>query len=1047
MKIRNVTTQKKIANKCLLLFALLCLSLGTNAQTITVSGTITDSEDKLPIPGVSILVQGTQKGQSSDFDGKFTITVKVGDILLFSAIGMESKGLKVKGPTMDVELKPSTESLDEIVVIGYGTQKKKELTGAVGQIKAAQMEQVITADLTQALQGQIAGVSVTANSGEPGEGAGILIRGVSSLTGSNDPLFVVDGVPQSGNPGLNPNEIETIDVLKDAASASIYGTRAAGGVILITTKKGKVGELSVDFNMTSGIQTITREISLLNTREQIFVDLNSFAPGRNQRTVASNNRFSLLNDVDFREVAYNDNAIINRYNLSVSGGSADLRHSLTVGYFQQEGVVINSDFDRYNLRYNSDVKREKWSLATSLGFTADDRQRPDFSLLFQSTRYLPFLPEIDPNNTDYTQDDNEVAGNLTSVIEGLLTDRTSKRHRFDTSLNFGYKLTDDLELKSLISTVYTTQSDRVARLPFQVIQNGAETRSADDNFVQQNEEKRTLVNWNASLNYQKTFNKKHNFTGLALFSIEQDKLESFAAIERGLLFDGNTSFGGTTSNSDVTSIDIEFVRGVPGPANDHFIKRIGTIGRVLYDYDGKYLFSASLRLDGSNQFAADNRFAFFPSVSAGWNISDEKFWKDMNTSVNSLKLRASIGTTGNDSFAANSYSNYVRSGFNSIFNSNNGSENVVNGFAVTRFANPDVKWEVTTQANVGLDINMFRNKLELTVDYYRSNKKDLLVNLELPSSAGVLNGQSFISSERFTPVNAGNLTNNGIELSARYRPRIGNVRFNILATFAKNVNEVTKLNGNVDRQFFSTNFVNGDNSSRGIGLEVGREAGAFILYKTDGLLRTQGEVDAYNNRFGLNAELGDRRYVSLDGDDVLFEDDDREYAGSALPDFEAGLNISATYKNWYFATNWAGFYGNEVVNVNKAIALNVGRHKELLNQFIPGVNENTDVPTYRGGPPFSNSSNFRGDSDYFVEDASFIRLRNIIVSYSFPKGLTEKLNIEKLNIFANAQNPLTITKYTGFDPEVGGNNLQNKGVDRGNYPITASYNLGLRLNF
>lgn len=1042
MKQKKTMFTKDVWRQCtLILFLVLNYSLFAQTNNGSVNGTVI-GEDGMPIPGVTILVQGTSTGAVTDFDGLYNIKAKLGDVLAFSYVGMKSQTLTVSKSKHDILMQTELDQLDEVVVIGYGTVKKKEITGAVTQVKAEEIENVITGDISTALQGQVAGVNVTANSGEPGEGAGILIRGVSSLTGSNSPLFVVDGVPQSGDPGLNPNEIETIDVLKDAASASIYGTRAAGGVILITTKRGKAGNAKVSLEISNGFQKIRRNTPLLNTQEQIFFDLNN---PNNNGSPARSDRFSLLNDNDLRDLTQNDYARIDRYNFNISGGSDTTNYSVVMGLFNQEGSVVNSAFKRYNLRSNLNIKANKWSFDNGFGFTIDERERPNYNLLILGQRAYPYLDKVSTSTLSVVNENDESAGPFTQILEALTRERNTNRYRFEASTNIKYQINEHLEFTTLISGVFTHENEKQIQPKFDLFDsNGVNLRTDDDSFVFEEREQTILINWNGGLNYSNDFGK-HSINALALMNVEQDYYTSIAAVNRGLNFTTPVNLSTGSQNPEVVSNGTVSIGGPFFTEPDHKIKRVGNVARVLYGFDDRYLLSVSGRLDASNQFSKDNLYAFFPSASASWNISEEKFWKNNKSIVNNFKLRASIGTTGNDRFPANSIYSPVFTGYNAYFQNEGGNSAENTGFVQQSFGNPSLKWEVTTQNNIGIDMNFLKNKIEFTADYYTSKKKDLLSNIALNPSFGSAAAVERFQGSNFAVFNVGDLTNKGFEASLRYRPKTGKVRWNILGTFATNKNEITKINGETDQLLFGTNIIQGDITARAIGLQVGREAGSFLVYETDGLLRTPEEVAEYNSTYGETAELGDLRYVSTDGNNTLREDTDRVYKGSALPEYELGLNIQATYKNWFFSTNWYASVGNEVYNATRANALRVGRHKDLLYQFIEGVNENTSIPAYRSNGP--GDLNFNGSSDFFVEDGSFLRLRNVVVSYNIPKDVTEKIGLSRCNIYANAQNILTITNYSGLDPEVGGNNIETKGIDRGLIPITASFNLGLRLNF
>ncbi|WP_241664749.1 SusC/RagA family TonB-linked outer membrane protein [Seonamhaeicola maritimus] len=1011
-----------------LLFVALCSAMSVQAQNLTVTGTVTGSEDGLPIPGVAIVIKGTNTGSVTDFDGNYSINAKVGDMLQFSYLGMENESVKVTGSKLNVAMDSSLEDLEEVVVIGYGTVKKKELTGAVAQVKSEDIEQFVTSDVSSALQGQIAGVNVVASSGEPGAAAQVQIRGVTSISGTNEPLYVIDGVPQIGDPGLSPNEIETIDVLKDGASTAVYGTRGAAGVILITTKRGQEGRMSVTFDSSYGIQTLGDGIPLMNTAEQIYYETAQFNNGVSVfQPGPFNNVTWLNNDNKFDDYVLVNNAETKRHNLNFTGGTKNFTYNAVVGLFDQDGQLINSRFKRINSRISTTYKSENWTINGSLSFTTEKRARVSGGLINSAIRYKPYYPKVDPDvDVVITNGNGGVTTPLNLLALALKRKDDSNRDRFQGNLSLSRKLGNDVTFTTRLGSSITNDIRNIF-IPqytlFDVTDNTTEVDPTKSS-VTANTIRATVLSWDGSLNYKKKFGN-HNVGLQATAAIDERIREEFTAMKQGVANNNITVLNGATVNPDV------FSGGDFGNGN-YTETVVGLLGRFTYDYKGKYLLSALVRRDGSSKFGAANRWGTFPSVSLAWNVSDEAFWSSLKRTVNNFKIRASYGEIGYNGFPNYEYAPVLVQDTDYIFDETDGT--VEFGTAIKSYANRDVVWETSISRNIGVDLSFLKNKITLTADYYHTRKEDMLFPVQLPGSGG-----SFY--DRTITLNVGNMTNKGLELAANYRTKIGKSKLTMGATFTKNENKVTKMFGSTLIYNNNAQLVNGHGGSTVIA--EGYEVGAYFLYETDGTIQTQEELDAYRQfPSRANARLGDLKYVDYNGDgDITL--DDRYYHGSGLPEFEVGYNLRWNYKSWDFSMNWYASIGSDILNGTSAETHVRGRHKNLVNMWTLD-NPTSGIPIHADDA--QGAFNYRGDTDYWLEDGDYLRLKQVTLGYSLPNDVTEKIGISKLRMYLSAQNALTFTNYNGYDPEIGGNVLA-RGVDKAKYPLTALYTFGVNLKF
>ncbi len=1035
MKKNNIIKAKTVMRKTFLLAFLIFMCLQSNAQAqSTVSGVVTSAADDFPIIGATINKVGTKIFATTDFDGVYTIKAKKGDILKFTYLGMKSQTITISGTKLNVVLEQEASQLEDVVVIGYGAVQKKELTGAVSQIKSEEIDNFVTADLASALQGQIAGLNVNAVSGEPGETSSILIRGISSLTGTNSPLYVVDGIPYDEDPNINPNEVQTIDVLKDAASAAIYGTRGAGGVILITTKQGKENTNTVSFDGSFGIQNLSNNnfTETLNASEQLFADNVS---GINSGT--ANTPYSLLYNTDIKDFAINENALIQKYNLRFSGGTKGVTYSLLGGYFSQEGIIGAARLDRYSLRGNVRIKKNKWSFNNGFGLTIDNNDTTGSGLIRNALSYLPFFPDIE------TVVDYPVNGDARNRVQALLGSLNNvgkrDRYRVDANTQINYQITPALSLTTLLGASFTYLFQTRVSVPFSLVDPFASDvtdsgRVEVRGSVLEAVRRSFNLNWNGGLNYKKKFGK-HSFTGTGLVSAERLKVVDFAVFAAGLLPNGLTGLSNTNDPAIVSSA-FSVPRNIPGNfvSPDSEITRIGTIVRLLYDYDKRYLINLSTRYDGSSQFSKNKRWNAFPSASFAWNIAQEEFWSPIKHVVNNLKYRISYGTTGNDRFTPYASEPLLVTGLNNVQGT---PARLLPGNSQENLSSTELQWETTKQFNLGTDISFFKNKLTFTTDYYVTKKDDLLLNVVNPPSSGV-------GTNGLTVINVGNMTNRGLEISGTYRGKYKDFSWIAKANYSKNKNIVTNLAGDTEQvPLRGTQLVSGDPQPITY-LIKGEAAGSFYVHRTDGIINDEDELAEYINQTGeITSKLGDLKIVDVNGDGVI-NDDDKEVRGSGLADFELGLNLNLKYKNISLSSNWSGSFGNEVFNGSRATAFSHGRHRDLLYQWSP-QNPNAIIPVYRG---ISRShGNYATDTDRLLEDGSFVRLTNLTLSYALPKKILSSLGLSSGNIFITGQNLFTLTNYSGFNPAVGGNNINRRGLDSSVYPITTTHSIGFKLKF
>jgi TonB-linked SusC/RagA family outer membrane protein len=1038
-----------------LLLLLLFFSIAATAQTKTIKGTVAD-EKRAPLSGATIIVKETGTTVQTDADGKFTIEVAAkAKRLLISYVGMATKEVNIgNGANISITLSSGTKDLGEVVVIGYGTQNKRDVNGAIASVKADQIRNIPHSSIDQMLQGRVSGVTVTQNSGAPGSATSVKIRGINSL-GSNEPLYVIDGVPVLGDArnsstsgraasvgfdwagggngqtavsplaALNPNDIASVEILKDASAAAIYGNRAANGVVIITTKRGKNADGKIVYDTYFGAQRPSKYLEVMNLQE--------YAKFENDLSVA----YSQAPRVDFADPSILGTgtnwqkelfrqAAMQSHQLSFSGGKDAVNYFVSGGYFNQDGIVVGSNFKRYSIRANIDGQVKKWlKIGTSLAATRtneritlnDDMEGVISGALLQA-------PDMPVRNSDgkyagpSTTNGAEPAQN--PVAKALLIDNTIQRDKIFGSVYAEISFLKNFTLRTEFAGDFSNSDKRGFKPTYEWgrIKNAIAVGFAGIDKSQYWDAKQILT-YNAIYN-------KNRFTVMAGHEVSEVKWNGVAGIR-----------------SDFPSNDIRVLSlGNPlGATNDEYRGSQALesyFGRVIYTYDNRYSLTATVRADGSSKFdqSAGNQWGYFPAMAAGWTVTNEKFMKDIKW-VNNLKLRIGYGEIGNQNIPNYTYGS-------SLVQTPTG---IGLGFYPNNIPNKDVTWEKQKQTNIGIDVAVLKNKVELSFDYFKKISTDFLLPLPLPDYLGV-SGNGAIKAP---VVNAGEIENKGFDVSLRVnKVNLGPVEWNtsaVISAYKNKVNDLKDLEF-VNKVQFGTLAV----SKVAQGLPVG----VFVGYKTDGLFTDVAQFAKSPKQFGLNFQsgyqgvyLGDVKYVDVNGDGVV-DANDATIIGNPNPDFTYGFTNSFSFKGIDVSIFIQGSHGGEIMNIVKR---SVGGLDKLFNNQLKAysnywtpTNTGTSIPRPRPGTDNQNLV----ISDRFIEDASYMRIQNISVGYHLPRAVVKRLKVvQSVRFYGSIQNLKTFTNYSGFDPEVGAFN-QNTGlmnVDNGRYPVPRTMSVGVNLEF
>ncbi len=1083
---KNLRPQKTITS-FLLLFICFFIPTLSRAQH-TIKGTVSNTEGE-KIPGVNILLKGTSTGTITDQDGQYNLEVpEPRGTLIFKFVGYKTIEVPINNrSTINIEMEIKEEELSEVVVIGYGVQKKSDLTGAITQVKTREIKETASIGIDQALQGRAAGVQITQNSGMPGSGVMVQIRGMGTWNDS-DPLFVVDGVPMEENvSSLNPADIASIEVLKDASAAAIYGARAANGVVLISTKQGKSGHMQVSLDYYSAVQQPWQMIDMCDAieygntynyiRETQGRDPDN--PMQWERFFITENLDSIGEGTNWQEEIFRQ-APMHSVNLSITGGSEKSTYALSANQYNQQGIIKSSAYKRTSFRINSthkpakwlrigenlsmsmakanEVKRGKGNTSTKLALLSDPianvyRSKED-SLYGEYSKWAPVEYSINPNpigildRLDNERIKNTILGNIFIEIEPIndLVFRSSAGTNilFHEFSNFNPTFFESGSTQSTLNTLTRHYWQNSSWL------------------------------WENTLSYSRTFNK-HNLNFLLGYSMQKRKLENYSAKKND--FPNNNELYRFFNLANEVTNPADIRGGYTASA------MLSYLGRINYTYNDKYLLTASIRRDGSSRFGPDSkpnfgnkaRFDYFPSFALGWKISEENFFSNLNDVINFMKVRIGWGQIGNDKMGSIDFP-YV-----TAVETNTNLQNYVfdnqqtTGAAIVGKANTSVKWEVSQQSNIGLDMNFWENQLTFTADFYKKNTKDQLVRLNLPHIVGVFNNPVDLNLGGDPQVNAGEVENKGFEFIITYRQKKKSFKYEFSINLTRNINEVISLSQGVEPIYAGQ--VQGAYVSR---TDAGLPIASFYGFETDGLFTAADDTD--NDGIVDNqpvskdesghmvlmqpyAAPGDVKFVDQNNDGVL-DVDDKIMTGSPHPDFFAGFTVRLEYKGFDMMMFWQGVYGNDIFNtlnydwMGGGISSNF--HTDILDAYrLPSENHKgnteTTVPRLDGN---QSNGNYTNISDLYIEDGSYLRLKNTQLGYTLPAKFISKIKINTVRVYIGAQNLFTFTRYRGYDPEIGRayndygleqdfDNTQalEMGIDWGNYPQARTYIFGLNISF
>lgn len=991
--------------------------LHAQQQAKTVTGTVTDVSGE-PIIGANIRIKGTTTGTITDIDGNFSIEAEPQSVIEVSYIGYLTQETVINNQkSIRFLLKEDTKTLDEVVVIGYGVQKKADLTGSVANINTEKLNTQSNANIGQALQGKIAGVDIVSQGDAPGSGTRIMVRGIGTLNNAS-PLYIVDGMYMNSIDHINPNDIASIDVLKDASSAAIYGSRAANGVIIVTTKEGSntEGKPIIDLSVNLGISTASKFLDMLDAKG--WAEVTTIArqaigkPALDMATDLANKPDNDWQDIMFRP------ALMQNYNLAVKGGGKYSTYYTGLGYFNQDGIVKGTNYQRYNIQSKNDYKRGIFSAGTNLiiSFSHDKPLHQELrggmiGTILQSVPTLEKYDDTREGGYGGTYGDVVNIPHPLAIIDDNIMDRYNENVKIFANLYAQIELFKGLKYKLNLTPDFSFEryKNYLNKYDF-----GLATNSITQLTERQRRRRNILVE--NLLTFDRTFGE-HKISALAGYTYQDSRFRHIQAYGEGLPQGLEEIDAATTNRSN--------------EGNSWRSVLTSILGRVFYSYQNKYLFTATIRRDGSSKFGKNNRYGYFPSFSLGWNVAEEKFMENVHW-LDQLKLRGGYGVLGNQEIDNYQYSSTITTGINYP----DGNGGLLQGAFPKNFANPDIKWEETAMTNVGIDFMAFNNRLSLTADYYVKNTKDILLTVPIPISSGGAND----------PIrNAGKIRNNGFEFNLGWmdqpNPDIS-YGINLIGSFNKNkVIAMGSESGSIKGGSTNQNITTSET-------KAGYPIGGYWLISTAGYFNSQEEVDAYakdGKKIQPAAEPGDIKFVDANNDGVI-NDDDRVFQGSPFPDFTFALNGNMRYKNFDLSIGLQGVLGNKIYNATRQTLEDVTKGSNFLASCLDywtPENKNASHPRLTWDDPNRNT---RAESDRYLENGSYLRLRSVQLGYTFPQTWF-KGAIQHARVYINAENLFTITSYSGYSPDVNADNANYRGFDNFIYPTNRTFMLGLNVTF
>lgn len=1027
----------------LILLTLFLLPFSLYAQTYLLKGSVFDNANE-PLVGANIQIKGTQTGTLADIDGKFEISVLPSQTLVVSFVGYKTQEIPVSGKkSIRVVLTEDSQLLNETVVVGYGTMKKSDLTGAISSVDVNDLSKRATTNPAEALQGKIAGVNVQKSGGNAGSGVRVKIRGVKSF-GSNEPLYIIDGFPGDIN-SVNPSDIESMEVLKDGAAAAIYGSVAANGVIIVTTKSGKKGDIKVDFNTYLTFSSVDKKLDMLDANgyvkvhKQMYDNFNQYAEKKLELPEYITNPGDV--NTDWQKEAFR-NSFSQNYMVGVRGGSDVARFSMSYNHADDEGTIIGNDYKLDNARMKVDFSKYIFDVDANIGIKATSNNQPKFQLK-EMYMISPLVPVYDENNkygfglTNF----KGIPNNRNVIADDHFRTKSNKTKEYNANISVNVNITDWLKFKTAYS-FRGANNLSTSHYPDYIADVKAPNEYPYYSEYASYWQSQVFDN---TLTFDKQINK-NSINAMVGASITREistwhevgaegKKTEYSVVDGGLV---TTIKPGGFLDPNFQTIGAGTGGTFYGDGSKYEYNRASFFGRVNYSYDSRYLFQATLRYDGSSKFGSESRWGFFPSVALGWRINQESFFPETDV-ISNLKLRASWGRLGNE--GALGYYDFLAliNTYNNMFMGyvQGSGENPWPGSIAPGLENRDLKWETTDTKNIGLDFGFLDNRLYGSLNYYYNKTDDLLITKKMPPSAGL-----------YDPIlNVGKIKNSGVEIELNWNDKIRDFQYNIGFNLTTINNKVLEL-ASPDQVLYGEGLKYGSEHFP-TQTRVGQTIGGFYLYKTNGIFQSIDEVNSYVNKDGAllqpNAKPGDIRFADINGDGEINEND-KEYCGAGIPKVEANLSLGASYKGFDFSVVFGSAWGHKIYNGNRyfyeGMASGSNFLKSSLNAWTP-ENRNTNIPR----AVLQDKNGNARESDRFLEKGDFFRMRQLQFGYTLPSQLTKKAWIESLRVYVSGENLWTWTNYSGIDPEFSRASVLNSGIDNLIYPFNRTYVVGLQVVF